>query len=225
MFTGLVTDVGKIISCSTIPAGRRFRIATTYPAAQISLGSSIACAGICHTVVAQGTAAALETPAALPLAPAAAWFDIESARETLACTTASLWKTGDYVNLEQSLRACDRLEGHWVSGHIDGTAKILRKELLPDSALLQFEAPEALARFIVPKGSICLDGTSLTVASVEERVFSVCLIPHTLRVTDWGRKAEGLLVNLEIDLLMRYLSKLYKEELSSLKAFTSESVL
>ena len=205
MFTGIVTAVGTIEAISAPePDLRRLRIHAPYEAEGIALGASIACAGPCLTVVARQ---------ALPAG--GCWFEVDAAHETLQRTTLGQWKVGDRLNLERSLKIGDELGGHLVTGHVDGCAKILRKSDVtgqtgPWAASVRFdiEAPEAVARFIVEKGSVTLDGTSLTVNSVAGRVFSVLLIPHTLQVTTWGDRQEGDMLNIEIDLMARYAARL-----------------
>ncbi len=196
MFTGIVTDVGEILSVSDIPAGRRTRIATAYDPAEIEIGCSIACGGPCHTVVAKGRDTGIN------------WFEVESASETLALTTAGDWKAGDRLNLERSLRIGDELGGHLVLGHVDGTAGIIDRQDHPDSRYLKFQTIPDLARFIPRKGSVCLDGTSLTVNEAEGPEFSVFLIPHTLEQTTWNSRDVGDRVNLEVDMMARYIARL-----------------
>jgi riboflavin synthase len=205
MFTGIVTGVGTIESLNAPEADlRRLRIRAPYEAEGIALGASIACGGPCLTVVARD---------ALP--QGGCWFEVDAARETLDRTTLGHWRVGDHVNLERALAIGDELGGHLVTGHVDGVAQILRRTSVtgqtgPWAATARFdiEAPEDLARFIAEKGSVTLDGTSLTVNRVEGRVFSVLLIPHTLQVTTWGLRQEGDLLNIEIDLMARYAARL-----------------
>jgi riboflavin synthase len=205
MFTGLVSDVGVVAAVADHPGGlRRIRIHSSYDPAGIALGASIACAGPCLTVVAVG-----------PREGGGAWFEVDAAAETLDRTTAGDWAPGTRLNLERSLRIGDELGGHIVTGHIDGVAEILAREdltvregLWGPSARFTISAPRALARFIAPKGSVALDGTSLTVNTVEEDTFSVLLIPHTLAVTTWGERRAGDRLNLEVDLMARYVARL-----------------
>lgn len=192
MFTGLVSDVGEVASRN----GGHFAIQTSYEAASIALGASIACDGVCLTVTSRS-----------------AWgegtrFTVDVSNETLAKTTLDTWAPGRKINLERSLRAGDELGGHIVSGHIDGRARIV--SITPDGESLRFlfEAPEHLAIYIAPKGSVALDGTSLTVNEVAGSSFGVNLIPHTLTRTTWGRKKPGDEVNLEVDLFARYVARL-----------------
>ncbi|MCX2723300.1 riboflavin synthase [Roseibium salinum] len=196
MFTGIVTDLGEILSIEDIPAGKRTRIRTAYDTETFDIGASIACAGVCHTVTAKGNS------------PEGNWFDVESAAETLALTTVSNWKVGQKVNLERSLTMGAELGGHLVLGHVDGLATVTRREDHPDSVYFQFEAPGEAARFIAKKGSVALDGTSLTVNEVDGLLFSVFLIPHTLEVTTWSERQAGDKINLEVDMMARYAARL-----------------
>ena len=205
MFTVIVTAVGTIEAVSAPEADlRRLRIRAPYEAAGIALGASIACAGPCLTVVARE---------ALP--EGGCWFEVDAARETLDRTTLGHWRVGDRLNLERALAIGDELGGHLVTGHVDGVAKILRRSAVTGqtgpwaaSARFEIEAPENVARFIAEKGSVTLDGTSLTVNNVAGHVFSVLLIPHTLQVTTWGDRQDGDLLNIEIDLMARYAARL-----------------
>ncbi len=196
MFTGIVTDLGEILSVEKIPAGLRTRIRTAYDPDGIDIGASIACGGPCHTVTAKGRD------------DEGSWFEVESAAETLALTTVSDWASGTKLNLERSLSMGAELGGHLVLGHVDGMAKIVKREDHADSVYFQFEAPEACAPFIAKKGSVALDGTSLTVNEADGLLFSVFLIPHTLAVTTWSGRQEGDAVNLEVDMMARYAARL-----------------
>ena len=196
MFTGIVTDVGEVVAAESREAGTRFRIATTYDPDTIALGASIACGGPCLTVVERGSAGNR------------AFFDVEASSETLARTTMGEWRPGTRLNLERSLKFGDELGGHLVSGHIDGVARIIDRRDEADMARFAFEAPAELARFIAEKGSVALDGTSLTVNAIDGRNFDVMIIPHTLAVTTWGERRVGDRVNLEIDTLARYVARL-----------------
>ncbi len=203
MFTGLVTDRGEVVSASQGDGLRRIRIAAHYHPETIAIGASIACSGPCLTVVATGAH------------PGGSWFDVDVSAETLARTTLGHWASGTRVNLERSLKVGDELGGHMVTGHVDGIAEILARTpvasgqgLEDTAARFEVRAPRALARFIAEKGSVCLDGTSLTVNLVEAETFSVMLIPHSLSVTTWGERRAGDLVNLEIDLMARYAARL-----------------
>jgi riboflavin synthase len=196
MFTGIVTDVGEVIQVAERAAGVRIAIATRYDPATIEIGASIACGGPCLTVVERGTTGERGC------------FAVEASRETLARTTLGGWTPGTRVNLERPLRIGDELGGHIVSGHIDGVADIVGRRDEGDMALFTFEAPERLARYIAEKGSVALDGTSLTVNRVAGRRFDVTIIPHTLAVTTWGERGAGDGVNLEVDMLARYVERL-----------------
>lgn len=196
MFTGIVTDLGEILSVEKIPAGLRTRIRTVYDTDGFDIGASIACGGVCHTVTAKAND------------PAGNWFEVESAAETLALTTTADWKVGQPINLERSLTLGAELGGHLVLGHVDGKARITKREEHPDSVYLQFEAPVDCAPFIAKKGSVTLDGTSLTVNEAKGLLFSVFLIPHTLEVTTWSDRQVGDEINLEVDMMARYAARL-----------------
>jgi riboflavin synthase len=202
MFTGLVSDVGRVVAASSGDKLRRFRIESSYDAGTIALGASIACSGPCLTVVSR------EPEGKGPI------FDVDVAAETLARTTAADWGEGTRLNLERSLRIGDELGGHIVTGHVDGLAEIVaREEVTGDhewapTARFMLQASHDLMRFIAEKGSVTLDGTSLTVNSVAGNTFSVLLIPHTLAVTTWGERRAGDKVNLEVDLMARYAARL-----------------
>jgi riboflavin synthase len=197
MFTGLVTDVGEIVAVREVAEGlRRLRIACGYPAASIQQGASIACAGVCLTVVGIGEAGGRT------------WFEADAAAETLRLTTVERWRPGTRINLERPLRVGDELGGHIVAGHVDGVAVVSVREQLTDMARFELRAGQELARFIAPKGSVALDGVSLTVNAVAGDTFSVLIIPHTLKVTTLGQLAAGEEVNLEVDLMARYAARL-----------------
>lgn len=196
MFTGLVSDIGIVRSTEERGELRRLRIACTYPIESIALGASIACSGPCLTAVAMGAEAT------------GGWFDVDLGAETLARTTAETWKPGTRLNLERSLKVGDELGGHLVTGHIDGVAEIVAVTPFDGMSRFEVRAPASLARFIAEKGSIALDGTSLTVNSVAGDVLSVLLIPHTLAVTTWGERKAGDPLNLEVDLMARYAARL-----------------
>jgi riboflavin synthase len=196
MFTGIVSDIGEIVSADDGNDLRRLAIRSGYSAESIDIGASIACAGICLTAVTvtgEGDGAV---------------FEVDVGPETLKATNAGAWRVGTRLNLERSLRVGDELSGHLVSGHVDGLARIVGRVDSGETTRFVFEAPAALARFIAVKGSVCLDGTSLTVNEVDGVRFSCHLIPHTLRVTTWGDRREGDLVNIEVDLLARYAARL-----------------
>jgi riboflavin synthase len=196
MFTGIVTDVGEVVALSPLQSGVRVRIATAYDPASIAIGASIACAGPCLTAVATGKEGNR------------GWFEVEASTETLARTTLGDWRPGSRVNLERALRVGDELGGHIVTGHIDGVAEVLARREEGGMARFDVGAPETLARYIAEKGSVALDGTSLTVNEVEGARFAVMIIPHTLQVTTWGALRPGDRLNLEVDLFARYLERL-----------------
>lgn len=197
MFTGIVTDVGRVASVSPLPEGIRLRIDTAYAPDTIAIGASIACAGVCLTVVALPEGGSNQR-----------WFEVEAWEEALRLTTAASWGEGTAINLERALKIGDELGGHIVSGHIDGTAEIVERKEEGDAVRFTIEAPKELARFIAPKGSVALDGTSLTVNRVEGTRFDVLLIHHSLSVTTWGERQPGDRVNLEVDTMARYAARL-----------------
>lgn len=196
MFTGIVTDIGEVLEVKR-DGDLRARIGTSYDVVRIDIGASIACDGVCLTVIATGM-------------DPRNWFDVQISGETLARTNIGHagWMPGHQVNLERALRVGDELGGHIVSGHVDGVAKVLAVAREGGSLRVRLAAPEALARFIAPKGSVALDGTSLTVNEVSGAEFGVNLIPHTQGVTTWGKVAVGDLVNLEVDTMARYVARL-----------------
>ena len=197
MFTGIVTDIGEVLAVTPRAAGlHRLTIGCSYDRASIGLGASIACAGICLTAVEVGDR------------DGRAWFAVDAAAETLAVTTAGSWRQGTRINLERALKIGDELGGHLVSGHVDGIAHVLAREDLPDMARFTLLAPAALARFIAPKGSVALDGTSLTVNEVDGNRFGVLIIPHTLEATTLRANRKGDALNLEVDLMARYAARL-----------------
>ncbi|PZO66564.1 MAG: riboflavin synthase [Paracoccus denitrificans] len=193
MFTGIITDIGNV-SAVELRGDMRARISCHYDMAGVDMGASIACDGVCLTVVDKGPD----------------WFDVDISAETLSKTNigANGWENGRPINLERALKVGDELGGHIVSGHIDGVARITDAHDEGDSLRLTFEAPPELARFIAPKGSVALNGTSLTVNEVSGNTFGVNLIPHTQTVTTWGSARVGDTVNLEIDTLARYVARL-----------------
>ncbi|WP_297774579.1 riboflavin synthase [uncultured Roseovarius sp.] len=191
MFTGIITDVGHIRSVEH-RGDMRARIGTGYDVSGIEIGASIACDGVCLTVVALGSDS----------------FDVDISAETLSKTNLSAWQDGRRVNLERALRVGDELGGHIVSGHVDGLAEVVGLRDEGDSTRVTLRAPDTLARFIAPKGSVALNGTSLTVNEVEGREFGINFIPHTKSVTTWGDVDMGDLINLEIDTLARYVARL-----------------
>src|SRR5689334_8700475 len=197
MFTGIVSDVGEVLAVTPRAEGlTRIKIGCRYERSSLVDGASVACAGICLTVVGAGKEGGRT------------WFDIEAAAETLRLTTAGTWQPGTRVNLERPLKVGDELGGHMVAGHVDGVAALTRREDLTDSARMTFSAPAELMRFIAPKGSVVLDGVSLTVNTVERNSLSVMVIPHTLHVTTFGALDEGDPVNIEVDTLARYAARL-----------------
>jgi riboflavin synthase len=197
MFTGIVTDVGEVTAVRARAAGlHRLKIACAYPRASIVEGASIACSGVCLTVVGIGEE------------DGRTWFAADAAAETLRMTTVGSWRHGTRVNLERALRMGDELGGHIVQGHADGIAVLAAREDLTDMAQLTLQVPAALSRFIAPKGSVALDGISLTVNAVEDDTFSVLIIPHTLNVTTLGAVRPGDRLNLEVDLMARYAARL-----------------
>jgi riboflavin synthase len=196
MFTGIVTDVGEVLSVEPRGALNRVRIACSFDVSGVDIGASIACSGPCLTVVEKGVAGGRN------------WFEVDAAAETLALTNVGQWRAGSRINLERSLRIGDELGGHIVTGHVDGLAEIIDLRAFDGMARFDIRAPSAVSRFIAQKGSVCLDGTSLTVNSVEGDVFSVLLIPHTLQVTTWGERKAGDRLNIEVDLMARYAARL-----------------
>ncbi len=194
MFTGIITDQGEILKLDQ-KGDLRARIATAYDIDGIDIGASIACDGVCLTVVALGSAPK-------------DWFEVEISAETVSKTNLGEWERGKLINLERALKVGDELGGHIVSGHIDGVAEVIGVSDEGDSTRISLRAPKPLARFIAPKGSVALNGTSLTVNEVAGSEFGVNLIPHTKDVTNWGGVALGDRINLEIDTLARYVARL-----------------
>tara|TARA_R110002020_G_scaffold28535_4_gene90839 strand:+ start:720 stop:1328 length:609 start_codon:yes stop_codon:yes gene_type:complete len=197
MFTGIVTDVGTVAATTQMDEGVRLRIATSYDPKTIDIGASIAHSGVCLTV----TALSDETSNTR-------WFEVEAWEEALRLTTIGGWREGTRVNLERALKIGDELGGHIVSGHVDGRAEILSVEPEGEAVRIRLRAPQALARFVAPKGSIALDGTSLTVNAVDGADFDILLIRHTLAVTTWGDRKPGDFVNFEVDTMARYAARL-----------------
>jgi len=194
MFTGIVTDMGEVIALDQ-KGDLRARIATAYDVAGIDIGASIACEGVCLTVVALG-------------ANPRNWFDVEISAETVSKTNIGGWTLGQRINLERALKVGDELGGHIVSGHVDGVAEVVSCTPEGDSLRVTFRAPEPLAKFIASKGSVALNGTSLTVNEVAGREFGINFIPHTRKVTTWGTVKPGDRVNLEVDTMARYVARL-----------------
>ena len=198
MFTGIVTDVGEVISLEQA-GDLTARIATAYDIGSIDIGASIACEGICLTVVALGS-------------EPKNWFEVQVSAESVSKTNLGGWHVGKRVNLERALKVGDELGGHIVSGHVDGVARLVSQTDEGDSTRMTFEVPDTLARFIAPKGSVALNGTSLTVNEVEGTSFGVNIIPHTKTVTTWGEARDGDEINFEIDTLARYVARLQEWE-------------
>jgi len=193
MFTGIVTDIGEVVAVEQRAEGlRRLTIACAYDPATIAIGASLCCAGVCMTVVAKGKNS----------------FSVDAAAETLRLTTVGRWKKGTRVNLERALKIGDELGGHLVSGHVDGLAELIAREDLTGMANLNLRAPKPFACFIAQKGSVALDGVSLTVNDVTADSFSVLIIPHTLKVTTLGALKQGDSLNLEVDVMARYAARL-----------------
>jgi riboflavin synthase len=195
MFTGIITDLGRVraVSCN---GDTRLEITTEFDTTDISLGASIACSGVCLTVIDKGPR----------------WFAVSVSAETLSCTTIGRWREGTRVNLERALKVGDELGGHIVSGHVDCVASII--SITPDGSSQRFviEVADVLQRLVAEKGSVAVDGVSLTVNEVEGVCFGVNLIPHTLSVTTLGHVVPGDRVNLEVDMLARYVARLFDKE-------------
>jgi riboflavin synthase len=197
MFTGIVTDFGEVRSVKPRADNlHRITIYCRYPRAELVQGASIACSGVCLTVVDTGED------------DGRAWFAVDAAAETLAVTGVGRWRHGSRINLERALKIGDELGGHLVSGHVDGLASVIAREDMTDMARFVLRAPHELSRFIAPKGSVALDGVSLTVNTVDGDNFSVLIIPHTLSVTTFGALAKDSDVNLEVDAMARYAARL-----------------
>ena len=200
MFTGIVTDVGEVLLAEDRAEGlRRLTIGCAYDSTSIAIGASIACSGVCMTAVSTGKQRNRDT------------FAVDAAAETLRLTTVGRWKPGTRINLERSLKMGDELGGHLVSGHVDGLAELVTREDLTDMARLTLRVPQPLAKFIAQKGSVALDGVSLTVNEVTDDTFSVLIIPHTLSVTTFGALRAGDQVNLEVDVMARYAARLMEK--------------
>jgi riboflavin synthase len=200
MFTGIVTDIGEVTGVAARANNlSQLKIACHYDRAGIVDGASIACNGVCLTVIGAG------------VADGHTWFSVDAAAETLAVTTAGRWQHGTRLNLERALKIGDELGGHIVAGHVDGLAELLAREDLTEMARLTFRAPAQLSRFIAAKGSVALDGVSLTVNDVRDDRFEVLIIPHTLEVTTFGTLRAGDRVNLEVDLMARYAARLIEK--------------
>lgn len=195
MFTGLITDIGEVAAVSGV-ASRTFKIRTHYPLSTLALGASIACNGACLTVTSTGEENGLR------------FFTVDASPHTLLHTTLGSWDTGKRIHLESALKMGDAMGGHMVTGHIDGIATLLTKTISGTAVDLVVECPENLSPFLATKGSVALDGTSLTVTWAEKKRFGVTLIPHTLAVTTWGDRKEGDMLNLEVDLIARYVKNM-----------------
>lgn len=194
MFTGIVTDIGKVLELEQ-RGDLRARIGTAYDIDGIDIGASIACNGVCLTVIALGRAPQN-------------WFDVEISAESVGLTNIGDWQQGSRLNLERALKVGDELGGHIVSGHVDGVAEVIAMKDEGDSTRVTFRAPDDLARFIAPKGSVALNGTSLTVNEVDGATFGINFIPHTKQATTWGDVSVGDRINLEIDTMARYVARL-----------------
>lgn len=192
MFTGIITDIGRVEAVDVLPEGRRFTVATSYDTGTIAIGASIAHDGVCLTVVEN-----------LPDA-----YRVEAWEEALRLTTAGIWQAGSRLNLERALKVGEELGGHIVAGHVDGMASIEKVEAEGDATRYTLRAPDDLAKFIAPKGSVALNGVSLTVNAVEGASFDVLLIRHSQEVTTWGQAKAGDAVNLEVDTMARYAARL-----------------
>ena len=195
MFTGIITDLGRVRDLRA-DGDTRIEIGTRYDTETLDIGASVCCSGVCMTVIDKG----------------AGWFAVSASAETLDRTTLGAWKAGTAINLERSLRAGDELGGHIVSGHVDGVARILERTPEGDSLRLVLEAPAALMRYIAAKGSVTVDGISLTVNEVDGACFGINVIPHTQTATTLGEAAPGTAANLEIDMLARYVARLLEKE-------------
>lgn len=196
MFTGIITDVGRVLAIE--PDGDpRYRIETRYDTSGIALGASIAHSGVCLTVTGTGPG----------------WFDVQVSAETLGLTTVKHWRVGSRINLETALKVGDELGGHIVSGHVDGVGRIVARAPENESVRFTIEVPPALERLIARKGSVAIDGVSLTVNEVDEVRFGVNVIPHTQQWTTFGEASVGQEVNLEVDMLARYVARLLGKDL------------
>ncbi|MFN3723774.1 MAG: riboflavin synthase [Paracoccaceae bacterium] len=198
MFTGIVSDIGEVLETEQ-QGDLRARIGTRYDVGGIDIGASIASDGVCLTVIATGTQTA---------SGPRNWYDVQISAETVSKTNLGRWRPGARVNLERALKVGDELGGHIVSGHVDGVAEVVAVQPEGDSLRVTFRAPRDLARFIAPKGSVALNGTSLTVNAVEGTDFGINFIPHTQKATTWGDVAVGDRVNLEVDTMARYVARL-----------------
>lgn len=194
MFTGIITDVGHVVSVHK-NGDAMFRITTNYSIDTIAMGASISCAGACMTVMDLGIDEGKD------------WFMVQVSDESLSKTTLKEWRIGQRINLERALKVGDELGGHFVTGHIDAVAKVLNYQRKKDSIIFEIAIPKGLEKFIAPKGSVTLDGTSLTVNDVTENSFFINIIPHTQQSTTWGSTQMGDLLNLEVDPIARYIER------------------
>lgn len=199
MFTGIITDTGTVLQREA-HGDTRFTIATAYDPADIAMGASIACSGVCLTVVEKG------------MDDTGNWFAVEASTETLSRTTATDWQPGTKLNLERALKMGDELGGHLVSGHVDGIGTVISQKKSGDSILLEIQIPEELSPFIAEKGSICVDGVSLTINKISKNSLNVNIIAHTLYVTTLKYLAKNSIVNIEIDLIARYVQRILRTE-------------
>lgn len=191
MFTGIIQDIGTILAVDR-KGDWVVSVRTALPMGDVALGASVACSGVCLTVIERG----------------GDFFKVQLSSETLSRTTAGRWEAGTRINLERALRVGDELGGHLVSGHVDGLARVVAKQAEGESVRFTFEAPEAFARFLAPKGSVALDGISLTVNEVEGATFGVNIIPHTQEMTTIGERSVGDVVNFEVDMIARYVERM-----------------
>jgi len=198
MFTGIITDMGEVVEVRGI-ADRHIKIACTYDRDTIDIGASIACSGVCLTVVEKGREGDQN------------WFKVDISAQSISATTAGAWGVGTILNLERALKVGDELGGHMVSGHVDDVAEIIGLETVGESQRFRFRVAEEFSRLIAQKGSVCLEGTSFTVNDVSDCEFDINIIAHTLAVTTWGHKKIGDKVNLEIDVIARYVARMNVE--------------
>jgi riboflavin synthase len=196
MFTGIITDVGSVRRVDRSGGDARFEFDTKYDMSSVDIGASIACSGCCLTVIEKGPG----------------WFAVQVSAETLARTTLGDWRDDSRVNLERALKVGDELGGHIVSGHVDGVASLVERRSEGDSVRFVFEAPEDIAKFVAPKGSVAIEGVSLTVNEVSGRRFGINVIPHTQDSTTLGALVAGGRVNMEIDMLARYVARLMEKD-------------
>lgn len=200
MFTGIITDLGRVRRVERRGGDARFEFATAYDMDTVAIGASIACNGVCLTVIAKGGGRG------------EGWFAVDASAETLSKTTLGTWDEGTAVNFERALAVGDELGGHIVSGHVDGVATVVAVEPFGESVRYTFEAPQALKKYVAPKGSVALDGVSLTVNEVDDARFGINVIPHTQQVTTFGGYKVGSKVNMEIDMLARYVARLMDKD-------------